>query len=147
MEKVRAWYGQPSDRGRLRNRTEQSQRSQIGRLPYFNTWCGPSADLECRSEMCCTRLAGNTGHKKFPKLHHLGTITQLCRAISSQLRHILTIGETLVKQQYLPQMSHNIEGSMHKGSISRNRNFSGNEFLCFASFTSSFYQHALAIVY
>jgi len=39
------------------------------------------------------------------------------------------------------------EGSMHKGSISRNPNFSGNEFLCFASFTSSFYQQALAIVY
>jgi len=30
----------------------------------------------------------------------------------------------------------NIEGSVHKGSISRNPNFSGNEFLCFASFTS-----------
>ena len=29
-----------------------------------------------------------------------------------------------------------IEGSVHKGSISRNPNFSGNEFLCFASFTS-----------
>ena len=28
------------------------------------------------------------------------------------------------------------EGSVHKGSISRNPNFSGNEFLCFASFTS-----------
>ena len=39
------------------------------------------------------------------------------------------------------------EGSVHKGSISRNPNFSGNEFLCFASFTLSFYQHTLAIVY
>ena len=29
-----------------------------------------------------------------------------------------------------------VEGSVHKGSISRNSNFSGNEFLCFASFTS-----------
>jgi len=27
-----------------------------------------------------------------------------------------------------------IEGSVHKGSISRNPNFSGNEFLCFAKF-------------
>ena len=26
------------------------------------------------------------------KNHHLGTITQLCRAISSQLRHVWTIG-------------------------------------------------------
>jgi len=39
------------------------------------------------------------------KIHHLGTITQLCRAISSQLRCIWTIGKKLVKQQYLPHMS------------------------------------------
>jgi len=32
-----------------------------------------------------TRLAENTGHKKSPKIRHLGTIAQLCRAISSQL--------------------------------------------------------------
>ena len=34
MEKVRLWCGQPSDRGRLKNRTEQSinQNSQISRL-------------------------------------------------------------------------------------------------------------------
>jgi len=25
---------------------------QIGCLPYFHTWCGLSANLECRSEMC-----------------------------------------------------------------------------------------------
>ena len=24
-------------------------------LPYFHTWCRLSANLECRSEMCCTR--------------------------------------------------------------------------------------------
>ena len=40
----------------------------IGCLPYFHTWCGPSANLECRSEMCCTRLAGNTGRKKIATL-------------------------------------------------------------------------------
>ena len=34
-----------------------SQWSQIGCLPYFRTWCGLSVNLECRSEMCCTRLA------------------------------------------------------------------------------------------
>jgi len=33
-------------------------------LPYFYTWHGPSANLECRSEMCCTRLAANAGPKK-----------------------------------------------------------------------------------
>ena len=50
-----------------------------------------SANLECRSEMCCTRLAGNTGRKN----RHFGTIAQLCRAISSELRHVSTIGKKL----------------------------------------------------
>jgi len=52
------------------------------RLPYFYTWCGPSVNLECRSEMCCTWLAANAGPKKVAKNRHLGTIAQLCRAIS-----------------------------------------------------------------
>jgi len=33
------------------------------------------------------------------------TIAQLCRTISSQLRHISTVGKKLVKQQYLPHIS------------------------------------------
>jgi len=52
------------------------------------TVCGLGANLGCRSETCCTRLAENTGRKISPKIHHLGTITQLCRAISSQLGHV-----------------------------------------------------------
>jgi len=40
------------------------------------------------------------------KNRHLGTIPQLCQAISSQLRHVSTIGKKLVKQQYLLHMSH-----------------------------------------
>jgi len=47
------------------------------------------------------RLAGNTGRK----IRHFGTIAQLCRAISSELRHVLTIKTKLVKQQYLLHMS------------------------------------------
>ena len=39
--------------------------------------------------------------QKVAKNRHLGTIAQLCRAISSQLRHVSTIGKKLVKQQYL----------------------------------------------
>ena len=77
----------------------------VGCLPYFHTWCGLSANLRWRSETCCTRLAGNTGRKKVAKNRHLGTIAQLCRAVSSQLRHVLTIGKKLVKQQYLLHMS------------------------------------------
>jgi len=44
-----------------------------------------SANLICRSETCCTRLAGNAGRKKVAKNHRLGTIAQLCRTVSSQL--------------------------------------------------------------
>jgi len=43
--------------------------------------------------------------QKIAKNHHPGTIAQLCRAASSQLRHVSTIGKKLVKQQYLLHMS------------------------------------------
>ena len=59
----------------------------------FHTWCGLSANLRYRSETCCMRLAENTGRQKVSKNRHLGTITQLYRAISSQLRHVSTIGK------------------------------------------------------
>ena len=52
-----------------------------------------------------TLLAANIGRKKVAKNRHLGTIAQLCRPISWHVRHILTIGKKLVKQQYLLQMS------------------------------------------
>ena len=42
------------------------------------------------------------------KSRHLGTIPQFCRAISSQLRHVPTIGKKLVKHQYLPICPHNM---------------------------------------
>jgi len=48
-------------------------------VQYLHTWCGLSANLRCRSEACCTRLAENTGRKKVAKNR------QLCRATSSQL--------------------------------------------------------------
>jgi len=40
---------------------------------HFYTWCGPSANLECRSEMRCMRIAANAGcksHQKSPPGHH-----------------------------------------------------------------------------
>ena len=64
-------------------------------------WCGLSVNLECRSEMCCARLAENTARKKSAKSRHLDTILQLCWAISLQLRHVSTVQKKLVKQQYL----------------------------------------------
>jgi len=81
-----------------------SQPSQIGCLPYFHTLCGLTTNLGCRSETCCTRLTENTGCEKSPKIHYLRIIAQLCRAISSQLRHVSTIEKKLV-QQYLSHMS------------------------------------------
>jgi len=42
--------------------------------------------------------------KKSPKNRHLGAIPQLCWAISSQLKHVSTIGKKLVKQQYVLHM-------------------------------------------
>jgi len=46
--------------------------------------------------MCGKRLAGNTGCKNDAKNCHLSTIAQLCRAISSQLRHVSTIGKNIL---------------------------------------------------
>ena len=42
---------------------------------YHTSWCGLSANLECMSEMCGTRLAANTGRKKSPFWHHLTTLS------------------------------------------------------------------------
>jgi len=42
--------------------------------------------------MCCMRLTGNAGRKN----RHLGTIAQLCPAISLQLKHVSTIGKKLL---------------------------------------------------
>jgi len=80
------------------------RRSEIGCLP----WCGLSANLECRSEACCARLAENTGRKKAPESRHLGTIPQLCRAISSQLRHLSTIGKKLLSSNISSTCPHNM---------------------------------------
>jgi len=44
------------------------------------------------SEMCCTLLAEIQDAKN----RHFGTIAQLCRDVSSQLRHLLTIGKKLL---------------------------------------------------
>jgi len=60
--------------------------------------------------MCWKRLAGNTltGPKDSPKNRHLGSIAQLCRAISSQLRHVSTIGKKLLSSNIFSTCSHNM---------------------------------------
>ena len=56
-------------------------------LPYFHTWCGLSANLRCRSETWCTRLAANTGRKnsskKSPSGHHRITLSGYISAIKA----------------------------------------------------------------
>ena len=42
-------------------------------LPHV--YCGLSANLECMSEMCCMRLAENTGRKLSPFQHHRTTLS------------------------------------------------------------------------
>ena len=76
------------------------------RLDVYHT--SAHANLYCRSEVCCTRLAGNAGPKKSPKSRYLGTIAQVCRAIASQLRHISTIGKNLSSSNITPTRSHNM---------------------------------------
>jgi len=67
-----------------------------------------SANLECRSEMCCSRLAVNRGRKKVAKNRYLGTIAQLRRAIYSQLRHISTIGKKSLSSNMSSRCPHNM---------------------------------------
>jgi len=78
-----------------------SQPSPIRCLPYFHTWCGLSTNLGFRSETCCKRLDEIHEAKNLQKNFNLRTIAQVCRAISSQLRHVSSIGKHR-KQQYRP---------------------------------------------
>jgi len=77
-------------------------------LPHFHTWCGLSVNLECISEMCCTRLAENTERKNDAKNRHMRTIAPICRAISSQLRHLSTIGKKLLNSNMSYRCIHNM---------------------------------------
>ena len=70
-------------------------------IPYFYTWCGPNANLEWRSEMCCTWLAENTGCKKSASGHHRITLSGYIFATKA----LSTIRKKLVKQKYLLHIS------------------------------------------
>ena len=77
-------------------------------LPHM-VWFGLSANLECRSEMCCVRLAENAGHK----IRHLDAVAQFCRAISSQLRHASTVGKNLLNSNISPTRPYNMVTSAY----------------------------------
>jgi len=53
-------------------------------------------------------LAGNAGPKKSPKIRHLGTMAQFCRAISSQLRHMWTLRKNLLNSNVFPTCPYNM---------------------------------------
>ena len=63
--------------------------------------CGLSANLECRSEMCCTRLAGNTRRKKSSFWHHR---TNLSIYIFGN-KECIDNRKKVVKHQYLLHVS------------------------------------------
>ena len=48
------------------------------------------------------------GTQKSPKIRHLRTIAQLCRAITSQLRHMLTIGKKELNSNISPTCPYNM---------------------------------------
>ena len=54
-------------------------RLDVYQLPYFHTWRGSRANLECRSERRCTQLTANAGPKnvakKSPSGHHPTTLS------------------------------------------------------------------------
>ena len=68
---------------------------------HFHTWCGLGANLGCRSETCCTRLAENTGRKKSPSGHHRATLSGYIFATKARIDN----RKKLVKQPYVLHMS------------------------------------------
>ena len=81
---------------------------------------GLSANLECGSEKCCTRVAENTGCKKSPSAHHRTTVgLYLCnlRHVSALTQYALaklcSVGQRRELQSfcttYIWQGSHHVE--------------------------------------
>jgi len=66
----------------------------------LHTWCGLTANLECMSEMCCTWLARNIGHKKSPSAHHRTTLSGHIFITKARIDN----RKKLAEQQYLPHM-------------------------------------------
>ena len=63
--------------------------------------------LECRPEMCGTRLA-EMQDPKSRQNRHRGTIAQFCRAMYSQPRHVSTIEKILLSSNMSSTCPHNM---------------------------------------
>jgi len=92
--------------------------------------------------MCCTRLAGNAGRKSDAKNRHLRTIAQLCRAESSQLRHVPTIWKYFLNSNVSATCLHNMESfgplaaEISSGVLGTSANFDGFRVLLVSGATS-----------
>ena len=73
-------------------------------LPFY-AWCGPSVNLECRSEMCWTWLAGNAEPKKSPSGHHCTTSSGYIFATKARIDNRK---KNLLKSNIFPTYSCNI---------------------------------------
>jgi len=78
----------------------------------------PNTGLKCAAHSSMEMLDAK---KKSPKIRRLGTIAQLCRAISSQLRHVSKIGKELVKQQYKGKKKVKV-GFLYSATYTANQN-------------------------
>ena len=83
------------------------------RLDVYHTstvhaWYGPSVNVESGLKCAAHGLLKIQDAKKVAKNCHLGTIAQLCRAISLQLRHVSTIGKNLLSSNMSSRCPHNM---------------------------------------
>jgi len=117
-----------------------SHRPQIECLPYFHIRCGLTANLECRTGLNWSVLHAARWKYRTQKLRknnrHLRTMEQTCRAISSQLRHVSTIGkENVLSSNISSTYLHNmlnfgpLTAEIGSGVWSTPANFNGFRFL------------------
>ena len=69
------------------------QQERPGNAQHNRTHNDSNADCPCMPSII---MQMKNLRQKSPKIRHLGTIAQLCRAISSQLRHLSTIRKKLL---------------------------------------------------
>jgi len=74
-----------------------SQRTEVGCLRYFHTWCGLTANLQCMSEMCRTLLCEKIGLKKSPNEHHRTSLSGCIFVTKAYIDN----QKKIRKQQYL----------------------------------------------
>jgi len=82
-----------------------SSRNLSGRRLYVYHTSTNDVDLVRIQNACLKCAARGLLEIQDATNRHVRTIAQLCRAISSEVRHVSTIGKELVKQQYLLHMS------------------------------------------